>query len=56
MLGVNYYMPYVVKAGAGHKYHNTGYVGAGDVDFAASRSSDHSPRLGDRSRTVFTTF
>ena len=33
LLGVNYYMPYLVKAGAGHKYHNTGYVGAGDVDF-----------------------
>ena len=36
VLGVNYYMPFVVKAGAGHKYHNTGYVGAGDVDFVPS--------------------
>jgi beta-glucosidase len=36
VLGVNYYMPFVVKAGAGHKYHNTGYVGAGDVDFQPS--------------------
>jgi beta-glucosidase len=33
LLGVNYYTTSLVKAGAGHKYHNTGYVGAGDVDF-----------------------
>ena len=50
LLGVNYYMPYLVKAGAGHKYHNTGYVGAGDVDFVATGPPDHGPRLGDRSR------
>jgi beta-glucosidase len=36
LLGVNYYMPSRVRAGAGHKYHNTAYVGSGDVDFLPS--------------------
>jgi beta-glucosidase len=35
-LGINYYMVHVVRAGKGHRFLGTPYVGAGDVDFVGT--------------------
>jgi beta-glucosidase len=36
VLGINYYTTSVVRAGAGHRFHGTPYVGSGDVHFVAT--------------------
>ena len=35
-LGINYYTRHVVRAGTGHRFHHTAYVGSGDVEIVST--------------------